>query len=296
MMSSRHKNVIRQRKKEKKPAWILRLVNHYGWYPSRVTRVILEWIEIIAVAGLLAFLVIYFITVRMSVPTGSMIPSIELNDSFFVDKVSYYFRDPNPGDMIVFWHTDAVYIDRVDRNSPAAGAGIEPGARLVYINRQPVFSARVASQIIDSLSPGTDVVLRFSGHPAAEIGPKPQGASSLLDFGIRLRERRVRYVKRLIAVGGQRMHIEGGDVYVDGEKLTGPRFDRYYYSNDPQIRYGVGPTLVPEGKFFVLGDNSANSWDSRYWGFVDEDDFIGEPYFRVWPFSRFGPMNGYFHL
>jgi signal peptidase I len=295
-MPSRHKNVIRQRKKEKKPAWILRLVNHYGWYPSRVTRVILEWIEVFAVAGLLAFLVIYFVTVRMSVPTGSMIPSIELNDSFFVDKVSYYFRDPNPGDMVVFWHTDAVFIDRVNRNSPAAAAGIEPGIRLVYINRQPVFSARVASQIIDSLSPGTDVVLRFSGHPDAEIGPKSQGASSLLDFGIRLRERRVRYVKRLIAVGGQRVHIEGGDLYVDGEKLTDPRFDRYYYSNDPQMRYGVEPTLVPEGKFFVLGDNSANSWDSRYWGFVDEDDFIGEPYFRVWPFSRFGPMNGYFHL
>jgi len=55
----------------------------------------------------------------------------------------------------------------------------------------------------------------------------------------------------------------------------------------------VRPTLVPEGHWFVLGDNTHNSWDSRYWGFVEEDDFIGEPYFRVWPLSRFGSMNGY---
>jgi len=40
----------------------------------------------------------------------------------------------------------------------------------------------------------------------------------------------------------------------------------------------------------MLGDNSADSFDSRYWGFVNDRDIIGVPYLRVWPLSRFGPM------
>jgi signal peptidase I len=47
---------------------------------------------------------------------------------------------------------------------------------------------------------------------------------------------------------------------------------------------------VPEGFYFALGDNSRDSFDSRYWGFIDEKDIIGVPYLRVWPVSRFGPM------
>ena len=124
-----------------------------------------------------------------------------------------------------------------------------------------------------------------------ELGTKESGQMSLEDLGITTREKRMRYVKRLIAVGGQTIQIQGGDLYVDGELLTDPRFDRNYYSNDPRFRYGIEPTLVPEGHYFVLGDNSQNSFDSRFWGFVDEKDLIGEPYLRVWPLNRFGLMR-----
>jgi signal peptidase I len=285
----------KRKKKEKRPAWILLLVRHFGWNPGRVMSEVLEWIEVLVVAGFLAFLVMSFVTVRMHVPTGSMIPTIDPKDSFFVDRISYYFRDPNPGDVIVFWHTDAVLVKGVEEGSLADRARVKAGERLSYINREPVFSIAGADEIIAGLPPGTMVVLTLSGSPQLDLGVKQAGMETLGDFGIRLRERRVRYVKRLIAVGGQTVEIKGGDVYIDGEKLEGERFDRYYTSNDPRMRYGVTPTLVPEGKLFVLGDNSDNSWDSRFWGFVDERDFIGEPYFRVWPFSRFGPMNGYFH-
>jgi signal peptidase I len=287
----RHK----KNKKEKKPAWILRLARHFGWNPGRVMSEILEWVEVFIVAGFLAFLVMSFVTVRMHVPTGSMIPTIDPKDSFFVDRISYYFRAPKPGDIVVFWHTDAVMIRSVKNGSLADRALVPDGERLGYINREPVFNKSGADAIIADLPMGTMVVLTLSDSPL-DLGVKQAGMETLADFGINLRERRVRYVKRLIAVGGQTVEIKAGDVYIDGVKLEGERFDRYYTSNDPRMRYGMSPTLVPEGKLFVLGDNSDNSWDSRFWGFVDQRDFIGEPYFRVWPFSRFGPMNGYFHL
>jgi len=269
-------------------------VQHFGWNPGRAMREVLEWIEVLIVAGGLALLVMTYVTVRMHVPTGSMIPTIDPKDSFFVDEISYHFRSPKPGDIVVFWHTDSVLIKNVKAGSLAESARVAPGERLIYINREPVFSAAGADQIIASLPAGTMVVLSLVNAPQLDLGVKKSGMNTLADFGITLREKRVRYVKRLIAVGGQTVQVKDGSVYVDGKKLTGPRFDRQYTSGDPRMLYGMTPTRVPEGKWFVLGDNSANSWDSRYWGFVDEKDFIGEPFLRVWPLSRFGPMNGYF--
>ena len=292
------------RKKHKKPALILKLVRRLGYNPGRVASEILEWIEVLVVAGALAFLVINFVTVRMSVPTGSMIPTIDPRDSFFVDKVSYYFRSAHPGDIVVFWHTEATYVKDVTPGSPAAAAGMSPGMLIsttempAWIDNNVSFSAAGADDVLAALPVGTNIILRTANGSTYNLGTKKQGGNSLRALGIIPRERRVRYVKRLIAVGGQTVQIKDGHVYVDGKQLAGPRFpaSRYYYSDLPGIRYGQTPTKVPPGKWFVLGDNSGNSLDSRYWGFVNRHDFIGEPFFRVWPLSRFGPMNGYFHL
>jgi len=255
---------------------------------------VLEWIEVLAVALVLAVLVMSFVTVRMHVPTESMVPIIEPRDSFFVDRISYYLRDPVPGDIVVFWHTDAVLVRSVDER--LADFGIAPGDRLVAVNSKPIYSVDDVEEIVRALSEGTDILLQFSGTPAIPVGTKRDETQSLEDVGIILRERRMRYVKRLIAVGGQTVHIRSSTIYVDGERLTDPAFDRSYSSTDPRMDFGVTPTEVPAGYWFVLGDNTNNSWDSRYWGFVDERDFIGEPFLRVWPINRFGLMNGYFGL
>jgi len=280
-----------KRKKKKKPAWIVRLAWRLGYQPGRVMREVLEWVEVLAVAGALAALIMSFVTVRMHVPTGSMIPTIDPQDSFFVDRISYYFRDPKPGDIIVFYHTDQVLVRSVREGSPGDLVGLSPGERLVYLNAEPVYTADGAKEYLASLPPGTEVHLLTAGGRRYDLGKTVKGGSTLDDFGITVREKRMRYVKRLIAVGGQTVQIQDGDIYIDGERLDDPRFDRYYYSNKSEYRYGVEPTLVPEGHYFVLGDNSNNSFDSRYWGFVNEKDLIGEPYLRVWPLSRFGLMN-----
>jgi len=281
----------RRKKKEKKPAWILRLVWRLGYKPGRVMREVLEWAEVLVVAGALAALIMTFITVRMHVPTGSMIPTIDPKDSFFVDRVTYYFRDPKPGDIVVFRHTEAVFVRSVRDDSIADSARVETGSQLLYLNSEPAYSTDGLNTYLAALDEGSALLLTVAGGEQYDLGSKQAGQISLEDLGIVTREKRMRYVKRLVAVGGQTVQIQGGDLYVDGELLADPRFDRYYYSNDPRFRYGVEPTLVPEGHYFVLGDNSQNSFDSRFWGFVDERDFIGEPYLRVWPFSRFGLMR-----
>jgi len=283
-----------RREREKKPALLVRLVHRLGWHPGRFMSEVLEWTEVLAVAGLLAFLVMSFVTVRMRVPTGSMIPAIDPADSFFVDRISYLFRDPKPGDIVVFWHTDRITVGSVEPDSVAALVGVEPGVTVETINWETIFEADDADRVIEALPDETVVFLGIEGSVPLEIGIKTTGFSSLEELGIRLRNHRIRYVKRLIATGGQTVQILDGGIFVDGYRLMGERFDRTYVAHDPRMRYGVNPTDVPEGHYFVLGDNTSNSWDSRYWGFVDTRDFIGEPYLRVWPLSRFGAMNGYF--
>ncbi|MFP3953892.1 MAG: signal peptidase I [Candidatus Bipolaricaulota bacterium] len=198
----------RKDKNQKKP-YSARLLNLIGIRTNRTADYVLEWVDVLAVAALFAWLIMSFVTVRMSVPTGSMKPTIEPKDSFFVDKISYYFREPDVGDIVVFWHY-------------------------------------------------------------REDGTK------------------TRYVKRLVAKGGDTIEIKDGNLYLNGEELTGPKFDRYYWAEGD---YGVGEIEVPEGKYYALGDNSTNSYDSRFWGFIDGSWFIGEPFIRVWPLSRFGLMN-----
>ena len=98
--------------------------------------------------------------------------------------------------------------------------------------------------------------------------------------------KRRRYIKRLIGLGGDRIRIENGGVYINGELFSDPRIDWIDYRNfGPYAREGKEIT-VPEGKCFFLGDNSDNSEDSRFWGFADEKDIIAKGIFIWWPPSR----------
>lgn len=288
----------RSGRRERKPALIVRFAERCGWQPGRGMREVLEWIEVLVVAAGLAALIMTFVTVRMHVPTGSMIPTIDPKDSFFVDRLTYYFRDPKPGDIIVFRHTEQVFVGAIEADSPAARAGVPKGMRLATltgtsngsVRSESVYTTAYINGQLAKWSDGTSLALVTSDGKRYDLGKKTAAVKSLADLGIATREQRMRYVKRLIAVGGQTVQIVDGAILVDGKKLEGAAFSRYYYSNDARFRFGVERTVVPQGTYFVLGDNSRDSFDSRFWGFVDDKDIIGVPYLRVWPLSRFGGM------
>ncbi len=94
------------------------------------------------------------------------------------------------------------------------------------------------------------------------------------------------FIKRLIAFGGETVEIRDGEIYIDEKMVEIPGIKNIYYYNRGEYGAEGKPTKVPEGYFYVLGDNSASSHDSRFWGFVPEDNIIGRAEFIFWPLSR----------
>ncbi len=92
------------------------------------------------------------------------------------------------------------------------------------------------------------------------------------------------YLKRVIGVPGDRIAIAGGVVSLNGQVLAEP------YVRFPDQRSAPSVT-VPPASYYVLGDNRANSDDSRAWGFVPAADIIGRAMFGVWPPSHIGPIR-----
>jgi len=90
------------------------------------------------------------------------------------------------------------------------------------------------------------------------------------------------YVKRIIGMPGETVSINKGAVYIDGKKLDEP-----YIS--VSITGNFGPYTVPEGSYFMLGDNRNNSLDSRYWTnkFVSKDKILGKAIFKYYPLQDF---------
>jgi len=87
-------------------------------------------------------------------------------------------------------------------------------------------------------------------------------------------------VKRVVAVGGDRVEIKDGSLYVNGEQRIEP------YLKDQDFGGELAETLIPEGKVFVLGDNRNNSGDSRYFGPIDNESIIGCAFCVYWPIGR----------
>ena len=93
------------------------------------------------------------------------------------------------------------------------------------------------------------------------------------------------FIKRLIAVERESVQIKDGSIYINGHVIDDPNFARYYCNRAP---YGKGGarTVVPKDSYYVLGDNSTSSQDSRYWGFVPENNVLGKAFLIYWPPKR----------
>jgi signal peptidase I len=88
------------------------------------------------------------------------------------------------------------------------------------------------------------------------------------------------YIKRIVGLPGDRVQVQGGQVFVNGQALS-----ETYLQALPN--YAYGPVTVPQTHYFVLGDNRNQSYDSHLWGFVPRDAIVGHASLHL-SLSRFG--------
>jgi signal peptidase I len=88
------------------------------------------------------------------------------------------------------------------------------------------------------------------------------------------------FIKRVIALPGETVEGRDGRVWIDGRPLVEPYLPEGTVTND------FAPVEVGEGRVWVMGDNRANSSDSRVFGEVDVDEIVGRAFVRVWPPGR----------
>ena len=183
------------------------------------------------------------------IPSGSMEPTLEINQRIMVNRFLYHFTDPSVGDIIVF--------------HPPMGSVSSPecGTR-----EQKV------------------------GQPCPE--PTPEKSSE-------------NFIKRLVAGPGDRIRVISGRAIVNGkvdsaansgaendlvERDCGkmpPRSQWKTVQPSAPCNFPV-PIVVPPDHYFMMGDNRANSTDSRFWGPVPREWLIGKAFATYWPPDRVG--------
>ena len=171
---------------------------------KKVLKFIFEYADSARSASILALIIVTFIVQTFGIPTGSMIPTLNIGNHLMVNKFIYYFKKPERGDIIVF----------------------------VY-----------------------------------PVNPKKD------------------FIKRLVGLPGETIQIKDGSVFINGEELRSPQTiaERYYYNEG---MYGEGLIKIPDNTYFVMGDNTKNSKDSRFWGFVPKKNLLGKAFFVYWPLIK----------
>lgn len=214
-----------------------------------------ENVEAIVFALTIALFIKSFVVDVYKIPTGSMIPTIEIGDFIVATKFIYGakipftksrlpdMRDPRRGDIVIF---------------------------LAPYYEPPNIIVQMLTPVIYTISLGF-----------VNIDPQPK---FYVKRCIALPGDEVEIINKGVYVNGKLLKGWWPEVHSDPEIIPPGE-------SEMNKRDFFGPVTVPEDKFFMMGDNRDRSNDSRFWGFVDRRDIYGMALFRYWPPNRIGVLR-----
>lgn len=215
-----------------------------------------EYTEAILIAIILALIIRAFIVQAFKIPSSSMVPTLVVGDHILVNKFIYGIRIP---------FTDTRFL---------------------------IFKQPRREDIIVFSYPGDRDKERCRSLPRNILSRLESAFYSGNPFYI-FRDDCKDFIKRVIAVGGDKIEIKNKRVYVNDIPLK----EGYIIHSDNMIlvkdvtkRDNYGPAIVPRNKFFVMGDNRDQSYDSRFWGFVDVEEIKGKAFIIYWSWNTEGNL------
>ena len=99
------------------------------------------------------------------------------------------------------------------------------------------------------------------------------------------------FIKRIIGLPGEKVSVKNGKIYINEKTLEEKYLDASLITSAGYFLQEDQSVTVPEGEYFVLGDNRPVSSDSRRWGVVPRKDIIGKVYLRAWPITAMAKIE-----
>lgn len=101
------------------------------------------------------------------------------------------------------------------------------------------------------------------------------------------------FIKRIIGLPGETVMVKNGKVYINDKILKEPYLADTLFTTDGSFLTDSREYKVPDGQYFVMGDNRANSSDSRYWGPITKSEITGRAWIVYWPPTGVVPKPSY---
>lgn len=102
------------------------------------------------------------------------------------------------------------------------------------------------------------------------------------------RDESLDFIKRIVGIPSDRLKIQNGRVYLNGEVLEEAYLNPSVTTLPAAFLKEGQEVIIPEKRYIVVGDNRLASSDSREWGFITRDEIIGQAFFRYWPINSIG--------
>ena len=100
-----------------------------------------------------------------------------------------------------------------------------------------------------------------------------------------------KYLQRIVGLPTETIEIKGGMIFINGVSLEGLPYQNIHYQNTGNYAKVGQSVKIPSDSYFILGDNSPSSMDSRYLGFIPRKNILGKVTRIYYPFNRFGPVK-----